>query len=119
MKEATVQLVLSGLAELSCIDEQKRLWLSDGADGKEVSSPVEAVERLFSDSALDEELRSGGTGLSAETIALLKRLEELTTGVDLCRERTELINSAAMDDVRRLALSVRIACEKEMTTGKC
>ena len=119
MNEKTARLMLSGLYELSSIDEQQRLWLSDGTGGSEVSSFVEVIETLFSDSTLDDELRKGSTGLSAETIALLKNLEEAITGIDPCREPIELINSAAMDDVRRLALSVRIACEKEMTTDTC
>lgn len=113
MRGVNKALIFSALQELSSRDEQKRLWLSDGRDGKDVSSFIEANERLFGDSVLDEHLEKGETGFSAEAVELLRQLEAALLGVDVSVDAAELIDSAEMEEVRRLALKALTAVETQ------
>lgn len=109
-----VDHVIASLKELSDITEQKRLWVSSGANGAEFSSFVEAIERLFSDSGLLHELHRGWRakrGGRAETVqqppvfnkridSLFERLHWLASKVDESLAPESLIALPEMEQVR-------------------
>ena len=55
----SIHLVIESLRELASEDEQRRLWLSDGTNGADVSSFIEAQAGLFNDSGLGDRLERG------------------------------------------------------------
>ena len=109
--QPNIEMVMDCLAELGSREEQERLWLSSGADGTEVSSPVEAVSTLFDESGLGDALdwswrqREGGREVSDERVygdridgrikALRELLRKLPTG-----SPQHVIDSPEMADVR-------------------
>lgn len=98
------QTVRERLYELSDPAEQERLWLSDGSHGRELSSFVEAVEMLYSDTGLSELLDRGRpTGLGAEVEAGLVKLDRLLRKVNGTEGPLVTINDPAMNEVRQLA----------------
>lgn len=94
-------LIVECLEELSSRSLQLRLWLSAGQG--DVSSFSEAVEQLFTDSALDDALNTRATGLSDSAERALVDLKRALARVDRTRPPRDLIASAEMDVVRRLA----------------
>lgn len=97
-------IVCDALHELSDIGTQRRLWLSDGEDGQEVSSIVEAVERLFSDSGLGHLFMSpSGSGLGHVADELLKSLHYAIKKIDCCDFPQATIANPAMIDVRKIS----------------
>ena len=113
MLTISIDRIIDSLQELSDQDEQRRLWLSTGANGAEVSSFVEAVERLFTDSGLSYELerasraKRGGRDpgpdqpvFDERTDSLFGRLLWLTTKIDANRPPHELIDDPVMEQIR-------------------
>jgi hypothetical protein len=94
-------LVIECLRELSDRALQRRLWLSTGQD--DVSSYTEAVEQLFTDSGLGDELARRTTGLGSDAEDALVDLRESLTLVDPKLPPGLLIESAEMEMVRRSA----------------
>ena len=115
--EVNIDRILDALRELSDELEQRRLWLSSGAGGAEISSFTEAVEALFTDSglshSLEQEWRSARGGraefgvikpvFDKRTDSLLERLDWLISKVDLGLAPAKLIDSAEMKQVRSQA----------------
>ncbi len=115
--QPNTERVLDCLAELSSREEQERLWLSTGAHGAEVSSPVEAICSLFDDSGLGDALdwawrqREGGREVSDEPVydvqidqrirALGELLRKLPTG-----SPQQVIDSPVMAEVRTAAAQI-------------
>ena len=113
-RQPNLEMVLDCLVELSSREEQERLWLSTGADGGEVSSPVEAICTLFDDSGLGGALdwswfqREGGRDVPDEPVyntevdgrirALRELLRKLPSGPP-----QHLIDSREMANVRLAA----------------
>lgn len=93
-------LILECLRELSDQDIQRRLWLSSGG---EISSFTEAVEQLFTDSGLRDQLGTGETGLGIDVEASLLALDAQLGTVDRHKEPGALIDSPSMRKVRELA----------------
>ncbi|HQR07131.1 MAG TPA: hypothetical protein PLN21_09930 [Gemmatales bacterium] len=100
--------IRDALEELSDCETQKRLWLSDGSNGAEVSSFTEAVESLFSDSGLSDTytLDSNGSGLGNEIDNLLLMLHYELKQIDTDREVKEVIADPQMGVVRSLAKQI-------------
>lgn len=110
-RQPNTEMVLDCLAELSSREEQERLWLSTGEHGAEVSSPVEAVCRLFDDSGLGDALdwalrqRKGGREVSNEPVYDIHIDERINALGELLRQiptgsPQRVIDSAEMADVR-------------------
>jgi hypothetical protein len=102
-------LIVECLRELSDRSLQLRLWLSTGQG--DVSSFTEAVEQLFTDSALEEELQKHTTGLGGSAENALIDLEKALARVDRKLPPARLIDSAEMDVVRRLASAALAAID--------
>lgn len=100
------QAVYEALRELSSIDEQRRLWLSTGANHSEVSSFSEVVEQLFTDTGLGETLDGGNTGYSQTVVEQLKQLRTLLKTVDCRHGPLGTINDPAMATVRELTTEI-------------
>lgn len=98
--------VCEALRELSSIDEQRRLWLSTGANHSEVSSFSEAVEQLFTDTGLSESLDDGNTGYPTIVTERLKQLQNLLKDVDYRKGPANTIEDPTMASVRRLSAEV-------------
>lgn len=95
--------ICNALGELSDIELQRQLWLSDGAGGALVSSFTEVVEELFSDTGLDDALNAGTTGLDAETVKLLRSLRLAIDRVDNDHGPWQTIDDPNMVEVRSMA----------------
>ena len=91
------------LRELSDLKLQKQLWLSDGSKNEDVSSFVEAVEQLFTDTGLWDSLLLGETGFGEEAENHLKSLDVLLRKVDARQAPIGIINDPKMEQVRALA----------------
>ncbi len=93
-------LIIECLQELSDPEMQRRLWLSTK---DEVSSFTEAVEQLFTDSGLEDQLHAHETGLGVAAEDALLKLETQLSQIDQNVSPSDLIDSAAMGKVRALA----------------
>ncbi|MNT40424.1 hypothetical protein D3C72_1767370 [compost metagenome] len=122
------EMVLDCLAELSSREEQERLWLSTGAHGAEVSSPVEAFCRLFDDSGLGVALdgawrqRKGGREISDEPVYDVHIDERINALGELLRKipigsPQLVIDSAEMADVRIAAAHLLTDLRQVAVTG--
>jgi hypothetical protein len=97
-------LIVECLRELSDRALQRRLWLSTGRG--DVSSFTEAVEQLFTDSALEGELQKHATGLGSGVEDGLAELKKALARVDRRLRPDRLIDSKEMAAVRQLATAV-------------
>lgn len=95
--------VIEVLEEWSSIEEQRRLWLSDGANGAEVSSFIEAWETLFTDTGLWHDLENGRSVFGDPIDSELKRFDSLIARIDYARAPREVIEDEAMHEVRSTA----------------
>jgi len=98
--------VYESLSELGSIHEQRRLWLSTGANNSEVSSFSEAVERLFTDTGLGNALDAGVSGYPDFIVTRLKELEALLKSVDYHKGPLRTIEDRSMSLVRKLATEI-------------
>jgi hypothetical protein len=114
MNRVNRELILQCLEELSNRQLQENLWM--GRTPQQQSSFVEAVEGLFTDSCLDDELERGTTGLSAGLEVQLRQLGRQLAKVDENREPEEIINDSAMVPVRNLAAVALGLLKDEMNT---
>jgi len=105
------QSVYDALRELASVDEQRRLWLSTGANGAEVSSFSEAVEQLYTDTGLSDALDCNRTGLSQELNERFKKLKELLKTVNQRNGPSCTIEDRAMEAVRLLSNEILQAME--------
>ena len=105
MSRIFIEDVLSALKELSDREVQRRLWLSDGSQGAEVSSFVEAVSRLYDDSGIGDsyEFKKTGTGLGIEVDQALGQLHRALKFIDDGEGPEATIEAAAMEEVREIA----------------
>src|SRR4051812_8553974 len=101
---AQFKSAIEALEELSDVEIQRRRWNSTGEG--EISSFVEAVQGLFTDSGLGPDLDKGRTGLDAPTVAILKALDAALAKISGYRAPDEIIVDPAMVDVRQLARTV-------------
>jgi hypothetical protein len=101
MNRLNRNLILDCLKELSDRQLQENLWT--GKIPNQQSSFEEAVEGLFTDSGLGDELRKGKTGFSTEAETKLHELERQVAKVDAKGGPTKVINDSAMPGVRDLA----------------
>jgi hypothetical protein len=92
---------IDALEELGDAEIQRRRW-NWNAQG-EMSSFVEAVESLFDDSGLGDELEKGRSGLAAGTVATLTSLSTALENIDSNRSPNDIIDDPAMGTVRKLA----------------
>jgi hypothetical protein len=97
--------VEGALRELADEHEQRRLWLSTGADG-EVSSPTECVCRLFDDSGLGDELERDRVVYTPGIDGRLTLLRKAMKRIDADRHPQALIDDPGMAEVRDLAAEV-------------
>ena len=105
------QCVCDALRELASIEEQRRLWLSTGAGGANVSSFSEAVEQLYTDSGLAEAIDCDRVELAAGLREDLKSLRVLLNTVSQRQSGMHTIEDPAMPAVRLLANKlVRAMC---------
>lgn len=98
-----IQRVQWALEEFSDEREQRRLWLSDGSGGKEVSSFVEAHCGLFDDSGLGDALERNSTGFGEQIDRQLVLLGTLLRRIDSRRVPQEIIADPLMSRIRSLA----------------
>jgi len=98
--------------ELSNRQRQEKLWMSSGAP--EVSSFVEAVEGLFTDSGLGDALSSNTTGFSKTAESRLCELEKELAKVPTQGGPMKIINDPAMLQVRKLAAEILPLVENEL-----
>jgi hypothetical protein len=98
--------ICDSLRELSDLNLQKQLWLSDGSQGKDVSSFEEAVEELFTDTGLADSLHKGRTGLGREVDNLLRALMLLVGKVNVRQGPLLIIEDPIMVEIRYLASSL-------------
>lgn len=101
MNRLNRNLILECLKELGDRQLQESLWM--GRIPNQQSSFVEAVEGLFTDSGLGDELRKGKTGLSSEVETKLHELEHQLAKVDVKGGPEKVINDPAMPRIRDLA----------------
>ena len=66
----TDELVEDALRELADESDQRRLWLSSGEHGAEVSSVTECISKLWDDGGLGEVLDRGDVVYTAEIMAV-------------------------------------------------
>lgn len=104
--------VTQALRELSDLELQQRLWLSNGSNDSEVSSFTEAVEELYTDTGLSIALRSGNTGFDLETNKLLLALKNATRQVDVRHGPTGTINDPTLRLVREIASKILLQAEQ-------
>jgi|APFEC2959095171_1045051.scaffolds.fasta_scaffold09428_1 hypothetical protein len=97
------QRVRDVLQEWASESEQRRLWLSDGANGSEISSFIEAREGLFTDTGLGSELDKRRTVFNVQADALLVELDTVLSKIDAYRRPNEIIADDKMEAVRVLA----------------
>lgn len=109
------QSVYEALYELASVNEQRRLWLSSGANGAEVSSFSEAVEQLYTDTGLSDALDCDRTGLSQGLNECLKKLKELLKTVNQQNGPSRTIDDPAMGAVRLLSNEIINAMDVEST----
>jgi len=95
--------VFECLQELGDIEIQRRHWNSTGQDGEEVSSFIEAIECLFTDTGLGSALEKGRSGLDEQTVKTFDELLRVLMKINDDRLPNEIINDPAMEAVRRLA----------------
>lgn len=103
MDHISMRQILRGLGELSDKAEQERLWLSDGSEGKDVSSIDEAACAVFDDSCLDEHIGNGTSNLEVDTIELIEELGKELDRIDRNHPIFELIHSTQMNAIRNIA----------------
>lgn len=101
MNQPSRNLIMECLKELGDRKLQESLWM--GRTPNKQSSFVEAVEGLFTDSGLGDELRKCQTGFSDEVNAKLHELEQQLEKVDGQGGPAKVINDPAMLRVRDLA----------------
>lgn len=101
MNRLNRNLILECLKELADRQLQENLWL--GRIQNQQSSFEEAVEGLFTDSGLGDELRKGETGFSFEVETKLRELEYQLAKVEARGGPTRVINDPEMSHVRALA----------------
>ncbi|MGE4409754.1 MAG: hypothetical protein AB7D33_04180 [Sphingobium sp.] len=95
--------VRDSLKEWASEEDQRRLWLSDGANGAEVSSFVEARESLFTDTGLALDLDRGRIVFDSTADAMLKKLDMLISQIDANQAPNQIIADDQMREVRQLA----------------
>lgn len=126
--QPNIEMVLDCLAELSSREEQERLWLSTGAHGAEISSPVEVVCRLFDDSGLGVALdgawrqRKGRREASDEPVYDVHIDRRINVLGELLRQipvgsPQRVIDSTEMADVRIVAAHLLIDLRQVSVTG--
>jgi hypothetical protein len=94
------------LDELARIEEQRRLWLSTGEDGAEVSTPVECCCTLFDSSGLGCALDRGENPYPPAIMEKFRKLDQLLKSVDMDQDDEDVMNSPAMVPVRSLAAEI-------------
>ncbi len=104
MNRINRELVTECLRELSGYQLQRTLWLSPG--GERVSSFIEVVEQLFTDSGLGDELQKGSTGLGRDAERALLLLDKQLTKVNRKQPPEKLIDDVEMKQVRELAARI-------------
>jgi hypothetical protein len=105
-------VIIECLKELSNRQRQEKLWMSSGPP--EVSSFVEAVEGLFTDSGLGDALSSNATGFSQGAESKLRELEKQLKKVDSHGGPMKVINDPAMPRIREMAAEILSLIENEM-----
>ena len=100
-----VKLVREGLWELSDLTFQRRVWTGRG--GADVmGSFEEAVETLFSDSGLGDELERGRQVFGGAADGELRALDSLLLRIDTHRDPMDIINDPLMAEVRARAAAI-------------
>lgn len=102
-------LIVECLRELSDQKFQQEVWLSTG--GEKVSSFAEAVEQLFTDSGLGDELEKGTTGLGREVEDNLMLLDQELSKINRKQHASEIIKDPKMENVRNIAAKVLLLLE--------
>ena len=105
MSAVYIDQVRASLEELSDAEYQSRVWTGRGG-GNEMSSFVECVERLFSDSGLGDALEAGDTGLGPAANEQLVTLRRCVARIDGGQEPDALIAHSRMRLVRERAAAI-------------
>jgi hypothetical protein len=112
MNRLNPNLILECLNELSDRELQESLWMGRIPDQQ--SSFEEAVEGLYTDSGLADELSKGTTGFSTEVETKLHELQRQLAKVQAKGEPTKVTNDPAMPSVRYLAAVIFELLKQEM-----
>jgi hypothetical protein len=98
--------LIDALRELASESDQRRLWLSTGADGTDVSSLAECRCRLFDDSGLGDALDRDALVYTSAVDQELRALRVALRRIDDQRPPEAIIGDPAMDRVRTTAVAV-------------
>ena len=98
------EMIVDSLAELSSERLQRERWLSN--ESFEMSSFVEVVEQLFTDSGLEDALAKRSSGFSQEVELLLLELSKLIANVKSNRKPSEIIDDPNMMEVREKSAQI-------------
>lgn len=98
------EMIVDSLSELASERLQRERWLS--AESIEMSSFVEAVEQLFTDSGLEDALTKGDSGYSQEVELLLIELSKLIAKVGSDRKPIDIIDDPNMLKVREKSTEI-------------
>ena len=98
--------VEDALRELADAGEQRRLWLSTGAMGAEVSSFSECICRLIDDSGLEIALERASVVYTQPIDDRLALLRRALRRVDATQPLDALLEDPALQEVRALAQDV-------------
>lgn len=104
-------LIVECLQELSDQKFQQEVWLSTGGD--KVSSFVEVVEQLFTDSGLGDELEKGTAGLGREVEDNLMLLDQELSKINRKQQALEIIKDPRMESIRNIAAKILLLLEEK------
>jgi hypothetical protein len=117
MSTVDSQSVRDALRELGSVEDQRRLWLSTGSNGAEVSSFSEAVEQLYTDTGLSDALICDRTGYSQKLNERFRELKELLRTVNHGSGPTCTIDDPVMIAAGLLANEIlQLMCEESAKT---
>jgi len=102
MRSVSMPHVMEGLRELSDREFQLRAWTGRGNEG-EMSSFVEAIETLYTDSGLSDALDGKQVAFDENLDEDLRRLGDLVVRMDSARFTPAQIDEQDMEEVRKLA----------------
>lgn len=97
-------LIVDSLTELASEVLQRTRWMSDGSS--DISSFVEVVEQLFTDSGLEDALEKGNSGYSNEVEHLFKQLDALVSKVDGYKNPCDIMSDPKMILIREKAAQI-------------
>jgi hypothetical protein len=108
--------VRDALVELADAEYQQRVWTGESAEG-EMSSLVENVERLFTDSGLGDALERTHPVYGSQVDDEFRRLDRLVSRIDGARSPDEILRDPLLAEVRQLASEILRAFDQRGRSG--